>query len=314
MQPVRPLRKTVRLTEDKFASLVRLFTSPANPKWLGYSESTRKTWGHELEFAALPETLGALSTQEIRPSLVQAFFDGFADRPAKQAVSLAALRQLERWAIVRELLPRQITLGVEIGHSDGGHVPWTDEQVALAERYCRPMVARAITLAACTGQRGSDLVRMTWGDVEEYNGMRGINVRQKKTGRRVWVPILAALANAMERWERLPGPFLRNADDRAWTRAGLARSWLHERERAPELAEHRELGLVMHGLRAHACVKLRRGGANAQQISDMVGMSVPMVERYCRLSSQRDNAMAAVIQLERTDGKHGLKKPPDFAS
>jgi hypothetical protein len=27
-------------------------------------------------------------------------------------------------------------------------------------------------------------------------------------------------------------------------------------------------------------------------------MSLPMVERYCRLSVQRENAMAAVIRLE----------------
>jgi hypothetical protein len=31
----------------------------------------------------------------------------------------------------------------------------------------------------------------------------------------------------------------------------------------------------------------------------MVGMSEPIVARYCRLSAQRENAMAAVIRLDR---------------
>jgi hypothetical protein len=30
----------------------------------------------------------------------------------------------------------------------------------------------------------------------------------------------------------------------------------------------------------------------------MVGMSVPMVERYCRFSAQRENATAAVVHLQ----------------
>lgn len=68
-------------------------------------------------------------------------------------------------------------------------------------------------------------------------------------------------------------------------------------------------GLVLHGLRGHACVRLRLASANAQQIADMVGMSVPMVERYCRLSVQRENASAAVLHMERTLSERRLGIP-----
>lgn len=297
--------KHVPITEDSFAALVRLFMSPINPKWhtpppAGYSESTKTTWGRELQFAARPDTLGALSLQEIRPLLVQAFYDGIADRPVKQHVSLAAMRQLEKWAIVRELLPRQITLGVEVGHSEGGHIPWSNSQVAIAEQHCRPDLARVITLAANTGQRGSDLVRMCPTDIETYGGMQGINITQQKTGRKIWLPILSTLAAAMEKWERQPGPFLRRPDGLPWKRADLSNYWERERDRNPMLVEHRTAPLVLHGLRGHACVRLKRAGATAMQIADMVGMSVEMVEHYCRFSVQKENAVAAVIHLERT--------------
>jgi hypothetical protein len=66
------------------------------------------------------------------------------------------------------------------------------------------------------------------------------------------------------------------------------------------LTDHRTVPLVLHGLRGHACVRLKRAGATAMQIADMVGMSVDMVEHYCRFSVQKENAVAAVIQLERT--------------
>jgi len=295
-EPQRP--KLLLLTEDTFAALVRLFMSPANPKWNTYGISTRTTWGRELRFAARPDCLGALSCQEIRPSLVQGFYDGIADRPAKQEASLRAMRQLEKWAIVRELLPRQITLGVEVGHSEGGHVPWTDEHVAVAEQYCRPDLARVVTLGANTGQRGSDLVRMCPTDLEIYNGVQGINVTQQKTGRKLWVPILSPLAAAMEKWERRPGPFLRRPNGLPWSRKDLSNHWERERDRNPKLVEHR--ALVLHGLRGHACVRLRRAGLTAMLIADMVGMSVEMVEQYCRLSVQKENAIAGVIQSERT--------------
>jgi len=313
MQPDAPRPNLARVTEDCFAALVRLFMSPANPKWgnpppLGYSDATKDSWGRELRFAARPDCLGALSLQEIRPSLVQAFFDGLADRPGKQASALAALRQLEKWAIVRELLPRQITLGVEIGHSDDGHIPWTDEQVAIGERAARSDIARAITLGANAGQRGSDLIRMCPTDHEVFKGVEGINVTQKKTRRQVWVPITSPLASAIATWERKPGPYLTRPSGAPWTRKALTNAWAYERDNNPALASHKAAGLVMHGLRGTACVRLRRAGATVPQIADMVGMSEEMVARYCRFSIQKENAVAAVIHLEETIRKRSVQK------
>jgi integrase len=305
--------KTGRLvTEDTFAALVRAYK--LSPKFLGYADATKALWARELDFMSEPDTLGALTRTEIRPSLVQGYIDGIAGLPGKQAAAMAALKQLEKWAVVRDLLPRQITLGVETEESEGeGHIPWTDEQVALAERYARPDIARAVTLGANTGQRGSDLVRMGPTDIETFKGadgnpVNGINVRQKKTKRQVWVPITSALAAAMETWERRPGPFLTRTTGRTpiWTRAGLTNAWAYERDRNPDLAPLRLCGpnhdtpLVLHGLRGHACVRLKRAGANTNQIADTVGMSEEMVKNYTRLSEQRENAVAAVYHLEKT--------------
>lgn len=308
MEPKQPLPTLAPLTEDTFAAVVRMFMSPANQKWHlprgggGYADETKASWRRALEFAARPDTLGALSRHEIRPALVQIFFDQFADRPGKQEVTLCALRQLEKWAVKRDYLPRSITLGLEISPADddSGHTPWTDEQVAYGEANARSDLARAITLGANTGQRGSDLVRMGPTDVEVYKGFQGINVRQQKTGRVIWIPVIAALAKAMAGWERRPGPFLRRRDGLPMSRKWLTNRWLEERERAPELLPLRDAGLVIHGLRGHACVRLYRAGCNTKQIAEMVGMSEPMVAVYTRNSIQRDNAISAIIHLEGT--------------
>lgn len=306
------------VTSDSFAALANLFMSPANPKWglpppKGYSESTKKTWGHALRFLARPNCLGRVSRFKLKPSLVQACMDGIADKPGKQEACMAALRAVEKWAIVRDLLPLGgVTRGVEISTSDAGHLPWTEAQLELAERHADPRLSQAVTLAANTGQRGSDLVRMGWTDLEVYEGIQGINVVQKKTKRRVWIPITAELAAAMATWERRPGPFLMKRPGEPWTRDRLTQAWAYERDHNPNLEELRverldledgvdigkDRGLVLHGLRGFSCVRLRRTGASESQIADMVGMSIEMVANYCRFAAQRDNAVAAVLHLK----------------
>jgi integrase len=287
-----------RVTENSFYALVRAFKT--SEKFTGLAKATQDLWGRELDFACRPNCLGTVTLDVIRPALVQGYLDGWDDKPGKQAAALAAFKALEKWAVVRDILPRPITLGVKTGKPQGGHKPWTDAQVALAEKYARQDLARAVTLGANTGQRISDLVRMCWTDIETFRGIDGINVRQKKTDRQVWVPILAPLADAMKTWERRPGPFLLRSNGKPWRSAYLTDRLDYEKKTNLALADLAAADLVMHGLRGHACVRLRRAGLNAMQIADMIGMSVPMVERYCRLSVQRENAVAAVIQLQGT--------------
>jgi integrase len=289
-------RRKKHVSTNSFYSLCQDFKRSA--KFLSYERATQRLWGRELDFACRDDILGAASLDEIRPALIQGYLDGWSDKPGKQAAALAAFHALERWAIVRDLLSRSITLGVETGKPTGGHLPWTDEQVALAERWARTDLARTVVLAANTGQRGSDLVRMGPTDIETFNGREGIRVVQKKTGREVWVPILEPLRKAMESWERRPGPFLLTRWGDPWTRQQLTNAWTYERDTNNNLRPLREAGLVLHGLRGHACVRLYRAGCTTRQVADMVGMSEPMVARYTRLSVQKENALAAVYQLE----------------
>lgn len=332
-----------KVTEDVFASVCRDFQKSG--KWLlaqadgGYAQSTKDNWARELNFIARPECLGALSVNEIRPKLTQAFFDGISDKPGKQQTCMAVLVQLEKWAVVQERLPlRQhgILFGVQIGKSSGGHIPWTDAQVALAERELPPHLSRVITLIANTGQRGSDIVRMREVHLEVDGGRLGINVVQKKTGKRLWIPLTDELQDAMASWERTPGPFITAPDGRPWTRNAMATAFtracksidalsplrLPPENRDPnDTKQYLELqegdnagndgGLVLHGLRGTACVRLRRAGLEEGMIASLVGMSVEMVQRYCRQSNQKANAHAAVDLLEaRRRAKQGENVVP----
>lgn len=293
-----------RIKVGKFAAVIRGYL--ASPKFDALADRTKINYRYILHIAEQPETLGALDTDVIRPALVQAFLDGFSDRPAQQKVAQVALKAVEKWALVRDLLPYPITTGTEAPGSTGGHEPWDDEQVAFAEANTRPHLSRVITLAANTGQRGSDLVKMRWSDIETYDGRQGINVIQKKTGLKIWIPFTQDLAAAVETWERRPGFILLKEDGHPFTREQLSNQWLRERDTRVDLKEMAAAGLVLHGLRATACVRLRRAGASILQICDMVGLSEGMVTRYCRFSEQRKNALAAVHHLDKTKTERAI--------
>lgn len=310
MQRARP--RAGKITSSTFAAVIRAYLR--SPKFEALARSTQVSYRHLLGLAEQPDVLGAISTDTIRPALVQAFLDGLADRPAQQKCAQTAIKAVEKWALVRDLLPFPISTGTEAPGGDGGHVPWTDEQVRLAEANARPHLARVITLASNTGQRGSDLVKMRWSDLEEYDGRLGINVIQKKTGMVIWIPLTQDLAAAVATWERRPTYLLLKEDGLPFTRQQLSDQWLRERNTRPVLAPLAEAGLVLHGLRATAIVRLRRAGATTGQIGDMVGMSEQMVNRYCRFSKQRDNALAAVHYLDKTNMERpalGIKKSRD---
>lgn len=281
-----------------FAAVIRSFMT--SPKFDKLARSTRTSYAYLLGLAERPDTLGAVPVEMIRPALVQAFLDGLADRPATQRYARSALKAVEKWATVRDLLPYPITTGVEVLGSDGGYEPWTDDQVKLAERHARPHIARIITLGSNTGQRGSDLIKMRWSDIEEYKGRMGINVIQKKTGLPIWIPFTQDLTQAVATWERRPTFIALKEDGMPWSRQQLSDAWLWERNNNPALAPLEAAGLVLHGLRSTAVVRLRRAGAGVLQICDMVGMSPQMVNRYTRFAKQRDNAIAALHYLDRT--------------
>ncbi len=300
-------RRPARISQGTFAAVIRAYL--ASPKFLGLEPSTQTLWRAVLTIAEHPEALGGLSIMVIRPALVQAFLDGLAATPGRQKVARTALKQVEKYALVRDLLAYPIMTGTEAIGSDGGHEPWTDEQIAIGVTHARADLARVITLALHTGQRGSDVVRMRWADIEDQDDpatgdrRQGIHVVQKKTKIRLWIPFTRELAAAIVGWSkdrRPPFHLVLKPDGTPYNRNQLSWKWNDERDHNAALAPLKAAGLVLHGLRATAVIRARKRGATVLQISSMFGMSEPMVARYSRLADQQEMALAAVHYLDGT--------------
>jgi hypothetical protein len=130
----------------------------------------------------------------------------------------------------------------------------------------------------------------------------GFTIRQRKTGREVWCPIVPELAAEMADWERRPGPFLLQADGRPYTRKRFSVHFASARDEIASLAS-----VTLHGLRCTAVVRLRRLGLSIGQIGDISGMSLAMIERYCRFADKKASGRAALVSLSRTNPDSNCK-------
>lgn len=287
-----------RIMPGTFAHVIRQYL--ASEEFAAKADGTRKNYRRVLAIAEMENGLGGCSVQVIRPAIIQAFLDGLAHKTGVQSNARIALSAVERFAVVRDLVPYPFMTGTQVIGSEDGHEPWPAEMIALVQEHARSDIARAVTIALHTGQRISDIVRMGPTDIEEKENpytqtiMRGINVIQRKTGVRLWIPIMPDFEAIMATWERRPGPFLTKPRGRPYTSNDLSNAWWREVRDNKNLEPILRAGLVMHGLRSTCVVRFRKRGLNALQISSLVGMSLPMVERYCRLADKSEMAMAAV--------------------
>lgn len=237
---------------------------------------------------------GAFPARGLRPFHVQQAMDGMSGTPGRANNFLAAMRAMSSWGRARDWTDWSITEGVSPYPKDGGHRPWTPAQIEAALAGLTGMVRRGVVLYLNTGMRGSDAVCMGWTDIEDG----GFAYKARKTRRDVFCPILPELREEMATWQKRPGPLLYQEDGRAkgrpYTRKLFSKHFAAQRDRIPELA-----GATLHGLRCTAVVRLKRAGLEVAQIGDIVGMSMPMIQRYCRFEDVKQSSLAAVVVLER---------------
>lgn len=230
-----------------------------------------------------------LAADQLRPVYVRTLLDELAETPGTANTVLGVLRALSAWGCARDHFPHSITHGVKPYAKDGGHKPWTDAQLAAAEEHLTGMARRGFFLARYTGQRGSDVVRLG----ETFIDEGGFHLVQQKTRAEVWCPIEPELAAEMAKWDRAPGPYLRQESGKPYSRKLLDRHFAEQRDKTPALA-----GVTLHGLRSTRVVELKRRGSTTSQIEAQVGMSLAMIDRYSRFADKKADGKAAVVSLE----------------
>ncbi|MEM9899916.1 MAG: integrase [Pseudomonadota bacterium] len=277
--------------EAAWPTLPRKLSGGTQDQYRRYLKVARKAWGD-------------LPVRDLRPKHVDALVRKLGgERPGAANNVLSALKAACRWANGPvELLSHDPTQGVVPFAKGEGHKPWTSEQLACAEANFTGMMRRFYFLSRYTGQRISDVVRLS--PTDEDDG--GFSLPQKKTGVKPWCPIFPELEAEMGAWDRRPGPYLLQEGGKSagkpYSTNQMWKDFDKERAKHPVLS-----GAVPHGLRANAVIRLRVAGYSAENISDMVGMSVEMVEHYSRHADRKASGQAILREMREQSDEANVK-------
>jgi integrase len=279
---------------DNIDALIDAFIAgwPTLPEKL--AEGTQQLYRRNLKRAR--ELWGRLPAKGLRPLHIRAVMQQLAETPGAANNFLSTMRSLSAWGRVNDKIDAPLCDGIKPFKMEGGHRPWTDEQIEAAQEHLTGVIRRGVILLLNTGQRGSDMVRLGPTMVDDGGfdlGWRG----QIKTGERPWCPILPELAAEMATWERQPGPYLRTENGKPFTRKYFAEQFMWQKQELAAKGISVLDGTTLHGLRATAVVRLKRAGLSDSMISDVVGMSVEMIARYTRFECKRESGKAALVLI-----------------
>jgi len=165
-----------------------------------------------------------------------------------------------------------------------------------------PRPAAARRCAPTPGSKMSNLILggMTWSHVDQgaiqlvqEDGAMG----QKKTGKRVRVPIHRDLKAELDRVERRSSFILTGDRGRPWKVEGFKSSWQRQHE-CVELVTGACHGLVLHGLRKSAVCFLLKSGCTETQMEAMTRQSRDMIRHYAANLNRQRLAKQAITNWE----------------
>jgi integrase len=226
-----------------------------------------------------------------RERIIVGVLQPYAERPGAALAVIKILRVLIRHAIDIGWLKHDPSIGIKRPKSKE-ICSWTEIEIeSFEERWPLGTKERlAFALLLYTGQRRSDVHRMTWADVTETT----IRVVQQKTGTKLTIPLHRNLLALLAVAERNHMTIINTSYGRPFTVDGFGQ-WLREAITAAGLP----LGCKPHGLRKAAGRRLAEAGCSANEIMSVLGhKTMAEAERYTREADQAKLAAAAVLKLE----------------
>ncbi|MEO9823200.1 MAG: tyrosine-type recombinase/integrase [Paracoccaceae bacterium] len=172
--------------------------------------------------------------------------------------------------------------------------PWPRELLDAYRATCELKTRERLVMELCvgTGQRIGDILEMRWSDIQEG----GFIVRQNKTGKELWVPILPELQTALDAASRHSVYILTNElGTNRWSYRGASASVRRVRDRIGAL------DYDIHSWRYNAACELVEAGCSDDLVAAITGQSPAMVLHYTKKVRQKVRALEA--QQRRLDNK-----------
>ncbi len=263
------------------SSLIERYTDPRCAEWKQLAASTRTdygTWHKRIieEFGNTP--LSIFTDRRIRNDVLE-WRDRWSDQPRSADAAITAFSALLSWAAGRGLLPANVLLGIpRLYEADRSDIIWEPHHFEAFRAKATPEVMDAVELAAATGLRRGDLVKLPWSAVGEH---AIVWKTSKSRGRTlVTIPLMpetkallkrikarqeaAMTARRRDKRKPLPETVLASSYLRPWTATGLG-------SRFNDFKQESGIDVHLHDLRGTFATRCMIAGLTDQEIADILG-------------------------------------------
>jgi enterobacteria phage integrase len=285
---------------DTMAALIASYMKSA--AYLSLRQTTKAGYVSRIEVLRTKHghrTVSGLTRERIVTGILQPY----ADRPGAALSILKMLRVLIRHAIDIGWLKHDPSLSIKRPKTQEIR-SWTDTEIATFEEHwpIGTKQRRAFALQLYTGQRRSDVHRMTWADVTGET----IRVVQQKTGQKLTIPLHQNLRAILAATERKHVTILNTEYGKPFTVDGFSQ-WMRDAITKAGLP----LECQPHGLRKAAGRRLAEAGCTAHEIMAVLGhKTLAEAERYTRDADQSRLASGAIARLEKHTENRGAQTTP----
>lgn len=298
---------------DKIAELCRDWR--LSPEWGQLAPGTRKNW---IRFLDMIEhrwghnKIAYFNKPELVPHIIK-WRNEVADKPKTADERVKVLRAFLEWGRLNGRLTVNIANGIPTLYRGGNRaeIVWTDDEMDRfaeeAMKVDRPQLVDVLWLAALTGLRRQDLVRVTFAHVGDKTlSMTAQKASGKrKTKRRVFVPLIPELRDFIRELAtryRKDGvnTLLVNSRGVPWDDDGIGTSFnrirdaakvVHVEENGTEKRKH------LHDLRGTFATKLILAGRTDKEVAEVMGWSPERVANIRKVYV--DQARVVVSLAER---------------
>jgi integrase len=281
--------------DNRFRSLVMLYK--ASPDYRALAESTKEKWNPWLDRIA--RYFGDLRVaqfdrpEKIRP-VIRKWRNDFAAKPRTADYGLQVLSRVLSYAVdPLGKIAGNPCEGIKRVYTGGGRseIIWSDADIGLLKKTCPIEVAHAVDLAAATGLRLGDLIRLSWSHVGEE---AIVIATGKSRGRReAIIPLYDGLRDVLAGIPRRSTVILTNKHGRPWSNC---RSFGSAFNRAKIKAGMHDRNLHFHDLRGTAATKLYVASMSERVIAEIMGWEEGSVARIIRRYVGRSAATKALIR------------------
>jgi len=281
-----------RPDESRFRALVVAYR--ASPAFAELAPSTRKNWTPWLDRIAAH--FGELRVvqfdrpEKIRP-VIRQWRARYAGTPRAADYGMQVLSRVLSYAVdpLNRIAANPCEGIKPLYRGDRSDVIWTEEDIARLKASASPEIGHAVDLAASTGLRLGDLLRLSWSHVGEDAIV--IATGKSRHRREAVVPLYDELRAVLARIPKRSPTILTTSRHTPWTKDGFGSSF----NKAKKRAGMGEGGLHFHDLRGTAATRFYLADIPKRVIAEIMGWDEETVERIIRRYVARSAATQAII-------------------